>query len=436
MSLLQGLFCLTASHKRNTSVENRERLALAPALMDPFLKSREILQPYPKSSFMYLSTCHRVEIYGWGVHPTELAESWCEAARADLSCLKIYREIAALEHFSRVAAGLESEIIGENQIMGQVRSAFRDNMQSALLSSPLTHILQRGLRIARAVRTESRIGEGRENIASLSIQSLGEFFESLADKKFLIVGAGSMALLALEKLRQLKATNITWINRTRATIEAHPYSSFCEIQDFSRLVELVENSDVTILATAATSPILHAASFQEAKKRRTRPRLRVILDLGLPRNAAAEMAECGFYLRNVDDFQNLLEKHDVLQNERVEFAERVLQREISLMVEALELDEIGKFKEEFLRHWKNFSMRALTQISVENSAKLGYDWDRFWAKLGHNMMTKANELGPLEGGQFLQHLSETLVKSLTPDETTPSKIVHLRESKLNKEKSL
>lgn len=404
MSILNGLFCLSANTK-HSPLEDREKLALTASLMAPFLKN---LIKSADTGFLYLSTCHRVEVYGYGIEPNTLQNAWAQATDANPESIRTWRSTTALEHFSRVAAGLESEIIGENQIMGQVRTALREAKEHGILTSPLNHMLQRGLRVARNIRNESRIGEGRENLSDLAITTLHEVFESLNDKRFLIVGAGTMSLLALERLKSLKVSSITWINRSREKIEAHPYARFCKIEDFSKIAELVNTHDVNFLATAAQHPlltrdILDRAATQSVKKIRT-PNLKVILDLGLPRNADPNLSELGFIVRNVDDFKEILDDQDAFQKERIDFADKILKRDIDEITRDFDLETIAPIKRDFIGKWKWLA----DEILLENSANQVYNTERFWAKLGHVLMTKANELGPYEGGQFLKYLCEGL----------------------------
>ena len=433
-SLLSQLFCLSA-HSRWTSLADREKLSLPPALIAPFLKS---LAPNSEAGFYYLNTCHRVEVYGFAANPHAIQSAWCDATGADPSALKIFRDQAALEHFARVAAGLESEIIGENQIMGQVRTSLREGKDHNILTSSLGHILQRGLRVARNIRNESRIGEGRENLSDLAISSLHEVFETLHDKHFLVVGAGTMSLLALERLREIKATNITWINRSRDKVEAHPYARFCKIEDYSKLTDLVFKYDVVFLATGSQHPllskeILTAASETKSKKTSN---LKVILDLGLPRNAHPDVHSLGFIVRNVDDFRSVLEDSDLLQKERIEFAEKVLRRDLDQIAQDFDLESLGPLKNEFINQWKWLG----EDILLENSTNPLYNRDRFWARLGHVLMTKANELGPFDGGQFLRHLCEsfqTLDAALNGARAEDSKVISLEsaEAKLADKKA-
>ena len=422
-SPIKDFFCLTA-YASWAPVKDRERLALAPSLMAPFLKS---LNDKGGGCFFYLSTCHRVEVYGYGggsanVDAIKVRQAWCQATGASEEAVKLLRGTAALEHFVRVGAGLESEIVGERQIIGQVRASMNENLELGLLGSPLIHILQRGLRIARTVRAESRVGEGRENLSSMAIMSLHDIFESLADKKFVVVGAGSMALLAIEKLRELQVNNITWMNRSQEKIESHPYGRFCAIQPLSDLTKLVLQSDVTILATASPHPILYSDLFDASPAKR-RARLKVILDLGLPRNAAQDVADAGFILRNVDEFKGVLADPDGLQKSRIEHAERIAARDINSILVELELAELGPLKTQFVAKWKWMG----DEILLENSREAVYNVNRFWARLGHVLITKANQLGPLEGGQFLKQLCESfdgLDQSVGEPDLEP-KVLHL-----------
>ena len=400
MSIMNNFFCLSA-HSKWTNVHDREKLAIPLKLMAPFLRN---LHPSQKGPFLYLKTCHRVEIYGTEIDPLIISKAWCEATGARPESLKIWRDLAALEHFVRVGSGLESSIVGENQIMGQIRTSMRECKEEQLLISPMNHILQRGLSVSRSVRSASRIGEGRENLSSLALMRLSDVFETLHDKKFLIVGAGAMALLAIEKLRELSASKITWINRSKEKIEAHPYGRFCTVEDFSKLEELTLESDVVFLATSTSHPILSKKSTVLSKISSKKSKLRVILDLGLPRNADPDITELGFILRNVDDFKSVLDDQDALQKQRIDFAEKTLKQHLQSVYDEINLNQLGPIKQEFISKWKSL----FEEILLENSSEIVYNQQRSWAKLGHILITKSNELGPLEGQQFLKQLCESL----------------------------
>lgn len=413
MSIMNEFFCISA-HSKWTDVQDREKLAIPLKLMAPFLRN---LHPSQKGPFLYLKTCHRVEIYGSDIDPLLVRNAWCEATGARTESLKIWRDLAALEHFVRVGAGLESSILGENQIMGQIRTSMRESKEASLLISPVNHILQRGLSVSRSIRSESRIGEGRENLSSLALMRLSDIFETLHDKKFLVVGAGPMALLGIEKLRELNATQITWMNRSKEKIESHPYSRFCKVEEFSKLDERALESDVIFLATSASHPILSKKSTVLSRVSSQKSKLRVVLDLGLPRNADSNITELGFILRNVDDFKSVLEDQDALQKERIDFAEKMLKQHLATVYEEINLNQLGPIKQEFISKWKYL----FEEILLENSNEIGYNQQRSWAKLGHILITKSNELGPLEGKHFLKQLCESL-DALENTKENPSKV--------------
>jgi glutamyl-tRNA reductase len=130
----------------------------------------------------------------------------------------------------------------------------------------------------------------------------------------------------------------------------------------------------------------------------------VILDLGLPRNADPDVTELGFILRNVDDFKSVLDDQDALQKQRIDFAEKTLKQHLQSVYDEINLNQLGPIKQEFISKWKYL----FEEILLENSSEIVYNQQRSWAKLGHILITKSNELGPLEGQQFLKQLCASL----------------------------
>jgi len=264
-----------------------------------------------------LSTCNRVEIVcaTQQVEPARMRlqsfferELDREAGRARDpavgAALYEYGDTGAVRHLFRVASSIDSMVLGEPQILGQVKDAYRAAVACGACGPLLTRLFQHAFATAKRVRSETRIAERPVSVARIAAELASEIFDHLGDKAALLVGAGEMTELALERLRSEGLVRIRVANRTlaRAADLAGRFGGSAHTLD--ELPELLPLSDVVLTSIGGDGPLLGRSDFDAAlAHRRSRPVF--VIDIGVPRNVSADVNELdNVYLYDIDDLSS------------------------------------------------------------------------------------------------------------------------------------
>jgi glutamyl-tRNA reductase len=325
---------LVGCSHHQAAVELRERLAFTPARAEEALDS--LRQKFPEAEAVLLSTCNRVELYTAGEDPQRMpSHHQVIEFLADFHGLKLHEifddlfertgEDAVL-HLFTVAAGLDSMVVGEPQILAQVKQAY-DLACGRNAAGPLTHAaFQAALRVAKRVANETEISRRRVSIPSVAVADYAkQIFERFDDKKVLVIGAGEMGEETLRYLKEEGAGEITVINRTheRAVELAAKWGGRAATWD--ELSAQLAAADLVVSTTGASQPIVSLADYRRIEaKRYQRPLF--VLDLAMPRDFDPAIGEHGLavYLYCIDDLQTACEKN---RRER----EKELPRAISIV---------------------------------------------------------------------------------------------------------
>jgi glutamyl-tRNA reductase len=291
-------------------VEVRERLAFNQQQAAAALKSFRSL--YPGAEAVLLSTCNRVELYiasdSPDACPTHHAAAAFLAEFHGLPIEDVFNKLFEhtgedfVRHLFTVAASLDSMVVGEAQILGQVKQAY-ELATTANATGPLTNAaFQAALRVAKRVATETAIQQKRVSIPSVAVAEFANsIFERFDDKQVLLIGAGEIAEEALRYLLDEGARSIAVVNRSRQRAEELSARLAGEAHDWSDLYELVVRADLIVTATGAAEPIMSLADFRPIiDERYQRPLL--ILDLAIPRDFDPQIGELpGVYLYSLFD---------------------------------------------------------------------------------------------------------------------------------------
>jgi glutamyl-tRNA reductase len=283
-----------------------------------------------------LSTCNRTELYLYPVLDPEalqigarlLAEKAGPLSRPPAAYLYKHEELAAVRHLFRVASGIDSLIMGEAEIQGQVRDAY--HRASAIDATPplagpvLNRLFQTALAVGGRVRSETTLGEGAASVASVAVELAKKVFGSLGDRKVLVIGAGGTAELVVDALRREGATDVVVVNRTyeRATdLAARLQGRALGLQQLSGALRDV---DIVLTSTAAPHAVLGPATFREAfPSGPSRPLL--IVDIAIPRDVDPSLAqEPNVFLYNIDDLRRLVDETLERRKEAVAAAEVII----------------------------------------------------------------------------------------------------------------
>ncbi len=324
-------------------IEVREAVA---ADDETWAKFRALLRERGIAETMVIGTCNRVEIYGVLSASQSVAE--LESALVEARSLSdehrqhLYRHDgeAAVQHLFRVAASLDSMVVGESQILGQVKEAFGVAQAEGAIGPWLGTVVPRALQAARRVRSQTTIGETSVSVASIAVELGRQIFGELESSSVLIVGAGKMGALAARHLQAAGAKHLFVCNRTpeRAVQLARELGAVA--RPWEDLPELLATVDIVLCSTGAARPIVTAPMIKQAMKRR-RGRWLFLLDIALPRDIEPEVAKIdNVYLYDVDALASVAT--EALEGRRSQ----------ALIGE-------GIIKEEVARFWKDERARGL-----------------------------------------------------------------------------
>jgi glutamyl-tRNA reductase len=298
---------------------------------------------FPDTEFVLLSTCNRVEVYAAAESaPPQVDELSSFLARfhgmpaeSVAGHAVLHREEAAIGHLFRVAAGLESLVPGEDQILGQVRDAYKAATGRGVIGPILHTVFQRALRAAKRARDETGLGRGKLSVASIAVAVARDVFDHFDDKTILVIGAGKMGELALQHLRALRPGAILVANRDLARARTAVDGGDCRVIAFDALDGALTEADIVISTTAAAEPIMTLDRFTGIQRaRRNRPLL--IVDIAVPRDFDPRIGELEqVMLYDVDDLRAQVERNLSDRRERLEKARALVERDAAACFAAL-----------------------------------------------------------------------------------------------------
>jgi len=311
----------------------RERVAVDAGQMPAALAALRAVDGVEEAAL--LSTCNRTEIYAQvadgktaGVAQW-LAEHHQVSPDALAGYLYLHQDDDAVRHLFRVATGLDSLILGEPQILGQVKDAWQAARDARSLNPPLDRLFQQTFAVAKRVRTDTRIGAHPVSVAFAAVRLARQTFTELSGATVLLIGAGDTIELAARHLADAKVKRLLVANRTLEHAQALATRHGGYALPLSELARHLPEADIVIAATASREPILDRQAVQTAlRSRKHRPML--LLDLAVPRDIAADVAQLpDVYLYTVDDLEQVIEENRASRREAAQQAEAI----ISLQVE-------------------------------------------------------------------------------------------------------
>jgi len=321
---------LTGLNHKTAPVELRERLAIPSEALPE--TTRTLLAEPGVHEALILSTCNRVELLV-SHESTEpelrrFLESHFSVEDGTLaSHLYHHHDMEAVRHLFRVASSLDSMVVGEPQILGQVKSAYAVSRSVGAIKSPLDKLLQQAFSAAKRVRSETEIGSSSVSIASVAVDLAKRIFGSLQGKSVLLVGAGKMSELAARHLLQNGAKSILVANRTfdRAVRLAQQFKG--QAIRYDDLHARAGEADILITSTGAPQPIFRVADAQQfLHRRRNRPMF--FIDIAVPRDVEPAVNRLeGVFLYDIDDLQSVAVSNLVDRSREAERAEAIIAEE-------------------------------------------------------------------------------------------------------------
>jgi glutamyl-tRNA reductase len=322
------------SHKV-APVEIRERLSASGD--DAQVLLRSLAQRPSLQEAVYLSTCNRVEIYAHvtnhrsGIH--EIKRFLAERAHCKESELPLYEKTGedAAKHVFRVAASLDSMMVGEPQILGQVKDAFELATQSKTVGSVLNKLFQETFRVAKRVRTETEIAKNAVSLSYAAVELAKMVHGDLTSRSILLIGAGKMGELSMKHFRQNGCSEVVVANRSPERAAELAARLGGRPRSLSDLDLLLERADVVVSSTAAPNYVITARDVEQVLRRR-RGRPLVFVDLAVPRDIdpAVNSLGGGIFLFDVDDLDKIIKENLKEREKEALVAERLIDHEVLL----------------------------------------------------------------------------------------------------------
>lgn len=334
------LFLVGLSHK-TAPIDIREKLRFSSEHSSQFLE--KLAKTPDVQSGMVLSTCNRVEIYASGYDKElygQLKDFIYDFHHVDDHILDPYFYLKsneeAVRHLFSVASSLDSIVVGEPQILGQVKEAYDVSKKFGMIDSFFEQVLQKTFSVAKKVRNETEIGKLAVSISSMAVELSGKIFETMHGKTALVLGSGEMAELAISHLKSKGIEKIWIANRTFETAAklAKTFDAFpIYLEQFH---EVLSQADIVLAATGMDGYLVKADMVAKSlDDRKQQPQLYV--DISVPRNIDPEASKVqNAYLYNIDDLQNMVEENQQNRIEASKKAGQIINTEINGFLRELE----------------------------------------------------------------------------------------------------
>nr|MBG3151778.1 glutamyl-tRNA reductase [Proteus mirabilis] len=385
------LLALGINHK-TAPVALREKVSFSPDTMGDALNN--LLQQPAVRGGVVLSTCNRTELY-LSMEDKENSHEqlirWlCQYHQIEPNELKSsvywHQDNQAVSHLMRVASGLDSLVLGEPQILGQVKKAFADSQSYHSLSSELERLFQKSFSVAKRVRTETQIGANAVSVAFAACTLARQIFESLSSLTILLVGAGETIELVARHLREHQVKKIIIANRTKERAQRLANEVDAEVITLSEIDECLSQADIVISSTASPLPIIGKGMVERAlKKRRNQPML--LVDIAVPRDIEQDVEKLNnVYLYSVDDLEAIIQHNREQRQAAAIQAEHIVQQESGQFMDWLRAQAaVGAIREyrdsaEMLR--AEMTEKAITLIQN------GADAEKVIQQLSHQLMNR------------------------------------------------
>ena len=306
-------------------VEQRERLALSPVDCANLLADRQ----RAGSSALLLSTCNRLELYWTG---SDDGYSWFQdlvLANGPAMPLNQNHGFDAVRHLFRVAAGLDSQILGETEILGQVRRSYEAARKAGTTTREMDLIFSAALAAGRRVRRDTLLGRHPSSVASAAVELTANHFEGFGRKRILVLGAGEAAEGVLRSLQQQGARGVTLLSRHPHKAKTLASAWEADVGPLDELTERLAMADLLLVATASARPVVTATQLSEVMTQRSHRQL-VVVDLAVPRNVEPGSRRIqGLVLFDLDDLQRLCCPAAGTAVAKLEEAEQVIEDELA-----------------------------------------------------------------------------------------------------------
>jgi len=321
-------FCVVGVNHWEANIDVRERFSLKDA------QKRELLKGAKREgvdSLFVISTCNRTEIFAQDATPQEIIRLLVTYSNASLEEFHNYgfqkEGQQAAEHLFQVTVGLDSQILGDLQVVNQVKEAYELASEMDAVSGELHRMMQHVFRAHKRSRNETSLGEGAATTAYAAVKFAIETFDNLQDKNILLIGTGKIGKVTCKNLINLGAKKLTLINRTRDRAEFVADKFDLQVADMDQLPQEIADSDLIIVATGAKEPVI---TLDDMKPSILNPTFKVMVDLSVPRNIDPEIGELDFVdLANMDFLTDVTDEAYRKREENIPLVKKIIDDELT-----------------------------------------------------------------------------------------------------------
>lgn len=274
-------------------------------------------------SLIVTSTCNRTEIYGFAEHPYQLIKLLCENTKGTVEEFQnvayIYKGKEAVSHMFKVGSGLDSQILGDFEIISQLKNSARNSKKEGLLNAFVERLINAVIQASKRIKTETNISSGATSVSFASVQYIMSNVPDVTNKNILLFGTGKIGRNTCENLvKHTKNKHITLINRTKNKAEEVAGKFNLLVKDYANLQEEINQTDVLIVATGAQNPTVDKHLIQSKKQL-------LILDLSIPRNVHLNVLELEHVsLIHLDDLSQITDETLEKRKAQIPIAKQIL----------------------------------------------------------------------------------------------------------------
>ncbi|WP_151172460.1 glutamyl-tRNA reductase [Pseudoalteromonas ruthenica] len=383
------IVALGINHK-TASVDLRERVAFSPEQLDRALRQLTMQDEFAES--VIVSTCNRTEIYCSleSGTPEQVLQWLAQFHQLDSKELaeNVYSfdHSQAIYHLMKVACGLDSLVLGEPQILGQIKQAYASAKKNGGVGVLFERLFQKTFSVAKQVRTETNIGASAVSVAYAAVNLAKHIYGKLDNTRVLLIGAGETIELVARHIHQHSPQSMTVANRTidRARNLADEFAA--GVISLAQLPEQLPQADIVISSTASTLPIIGKGVIEQAlKKRKNKPML--LIDIAVPRDIESQVAELdNAYLYSVDDLQAIVSENMATREQAAKEAEQIITARVSEFDNWLKsLDSVG-----LIRDYRNDVTQTKEQLLERAMAQLasGKEPEKIMVELANKLTNR------------------------------------------------
>ena len=382
------------NHAESTPVEVREKLAFSPSSVPIALSS--FAQSFPSSETVILSTCNRVEIYATSPDDSLTKEDFLDFFSVFHGLPKEkfadhmyhHQGINAVKYLFRVVSSLESGVLGETQIISQVKDAYMTATAAATTGSILNQLFQRSLTVAKDVHTKTAIGKGNISVSTVAVDLAIKVFKDFSEKTIFIIGAGEMCELVLKHLVERGAKTAIVANRNfdKAKSLAEEYDG--KAINYEKLDEYLPQADIIISSTASPRHVVHTEHINHAiKARRGNPML--LIDIAFPRDIDPDIAKIdNVYLYDINDLNKVANSNAEERKQDIGKCVGIIDKEVAQYMAWVEELKIGPAISQLRNHFHEIGEQELERLRP----KLGDIAHDEWEHIVYSMQRTLNKI--------------------------------------------